>query len=354
MSDVFRILAIDGGGIRGILPAVILAEIEKRTGKPIHEMFDLIAGTSTGGLISLGLTKPREDGTARYTAMDLIDIYVNHGDKIFSRSFRHMILSAGSLLDEKYPSDGIEKTLESYFGNTTLTEALTEVLITSYEIERNRPWFFKSRRARTDESLNFMMKHAARATSAAPTYFEPFRLETGKNEYLSLVDGGVYANNPAMCAFAEAKVMFAERRQAAERDRAGERSVINEEIITPRDDDNKNFLMVSLGTGKQGEIFSYEKAKDWGLAGWVQPVLYIMFQGNSDTVDFQLRQLLPPTTDGRRRYYRFEANLKPECKDMDDASTSNLKKLRYTAEELIRDRSDEIQGLCDYLVELSD
>ena len=86
MSDVIKILSIDGGGIRGLIPAVVLAEIEKRTGKPASELFDLIAGTSTGGILALGLTCPAADGRPRYSAERLIDLYQKEGNRIFNRS----------------------------------------------------------------------------------------------------------------------------------------------------------------------------------------------------------------------------------------------------------------------------
>jgi uncharacterized protein len=84
MADVFKVLSIDGGGLRGIIPAMVLAEIEERTGRPIAETFDLIAGTSTGGILALGLTMPGDGGKPRYTAKELIRIYEEQGARIFS------------------------------------------------------------------------------------------------------------------------------------------------------------------------------------------------------------------------------------------------------------------------------
>lgn len=83
MSKTIKILSIDGGGIRGIIPALILAEIEQRTGKPICQMFDLIAGTSTGGILALGLTRPDDTGQPAYRAEDLVRLYKTEGPVIF-------------------------------------------------------------------------------------------------------------------------------------------------------------------------------------------------------------------------------------------------------------------------------
>src|SRR5215204_3709350 len=137
-----KVLSIDGGGIRGIIPAMVLAEIERLTGKRIAEMFDLVAGTSTGGILALGLTKPGQDGKPQYSAKKLIDLYETEGGKIFSIPVWHQIHSVGGVAEEKYPATGIEEVAKEYFGELRLAEALTEVLVTAYEIEKRGPWFF--------------------------------------------------------------------------------------------------------------------------------------------------------------------------------------------------------------------
>jgi patatin-like phospholipase/acyl hydrolase len=173
---VQKVLSIDGGGIRGIIPAMVLTEIERRTGKATSELFDLVAGTSTGGILALGLTKPEQDGAPEYGAERLIELYETEGEKIFDRPVWHRLQHSGwGLAEEKYPSKGIEEVAKRYFKDVYLAEALTEVLVTAYEIERRGPWFFKRRHARDKnrEGDNFLMRDVARATSAAPTFFEP-------------------------------------------------------------------------------------------------------------------------------------------------------------------------------------
>jgi uncharacterized protein len=105
---VQKVLSIDGGGIKGIIPAMILAEIERRAEKRIAEVFDLVAGTSTGGILALGLTKPGQDGGPEYSAKKLIDLYETEGGKIFDRSVWHRLHSVGCLA-EKYPPKGIDE-----------------------------------------------------------------------------------------------------------------------------------------------------------------------------------------------------------------------------------------------------
>lgn len=314
-----KILSVDGGGIRGIIPAVILEHIEAATGQPTAKLFDLIAGTSTGGILALGLACPGS-GNPRYTAGDLREFYENQGETIFSRSVWHRLRAVGNALEEKYPADNLERLLKEYFGNARLKEAVTNVLLTAYEIERRDPFFFRSATAKRDPAADFPMWEAARATSAAPTYFEPARVPgADPRDYYALIDGGVFANNPAMCAYAEAKTLFPE--------------------------EANDFLIVSLGTGQLTRRLPYDEAKDWGLLKWAQPLLSVVFDGVSDAVDCQLRQLVPPG-NGRRRYYRFQIQLYQGNDDMDDAGRENVRILKLLAEEIIRDGAADLEALC--------
>ncbi len=127
----FKILSIDGGGIRGIIPAVILGELERKTGKAASSLFDLIAGTSTGGILALGLVKPNQDGSPHYSAMDLVGLYESNGSRIFSRSLLHRVLALGRFSKAKYSTTGLEKVLQEYFGETMLSEALTGLVVPS-------------------------------------------------------------------------------------------------------------------------------------------------------------------------------------------------------------------------------
>jgi patatin-like phospholipase/acyl hydrolase len=319
-----KVLSIDGGGIRGIIPAMILAEIERRTGKRIAEMFDLVAGTSTGGILALGVTKPGQDGKPEYSAKKLIDLYETEGGKIFSIPLWHRIHSGLGLAEEKYPSEGIEEVAKEYFGDVHLAQALKEVLVTAYEIEKRGPWFFKRRHA-LDPAQGFdpFMRDVVRATSAAPTYFEPIQLKVGSLGNRAFIDGGVHSNNPAMCAYVEARK------------------------IHPEEND---FLVVSLGTGEPTREMPYEEVRGWGLALWAQPVLNVVFDGVSDTVDYQLQELLSTEEGDARRYYRFQTVLDIGKDDMDDASRTNIAALKTKALEIISKNDAVLDNRCDQLV----
>lgn len=327
MPRPIRILAIDGGGIRGIIPAMVLAELERQTGRPTCRLFDLIAGTSTGGILALALTKARAGGGGQpqYTAAQLIELYEKEGKTIFSPAW-HRWPIIGFLYDlffVRYRARNIDRVLRMYFGDTRLSEALTPLLITSYELHKRDPWLFKSERAKQAADHDFPMHVAARATSAAPTYFPPLRLNAPAPwHWYGLVDGGVYAQNPAMCAYIEAHSIFAGAR---------------------------DFIIASLGTGQTQEPIEYRKAKRWGLAGWARPVLDVVFDGVSDTVDYELDQLLPPG-GGSKRHYRFQVELGEGEDAMDDPSPENLAKLKARAAELIGANAQDLAALASALV----
>jgi patatin-like phospholipase/acyl hydrolase len=328
MSGLIKVLSLDGGGIRGIVPALVLEEIERRTSQSVAETFDLIAGTSTGGILALGLTKPAEPGGTRpfYRAGDLVEMYATRGARIF----RHRVLNGPgplkSMLEEKYPREGLVSVLEEYLGESRLKEAVCDLLVPAYEIERRAPWFFRSARARTSADHDFPIVQVARATSAAPTFFEPekiepARAEDGPPDHYALVDGGVFANNPGMCAYVEAC----------------------------REHPAADVLVVSLGTGQHADAIPFAKAAGWGWAQWARPALDVIFDGVQDTVDYQLAQLLPPD-----RYFRFQINLKGEhvhrADDaMDNVSPDNMEALRQVADALIIDNDARIEQLCELL-----
>lgn len=118
MQKVWRILSIDGGGIRGIIPAIILASIEERTGKPISALFDLIAGTSTGGILALGLTKPNSSGEPEFSAQHLCTLY----ERDIPHIFRNPQSWWGNLLRPKYRSFAFQEVLKNSLGDRKAKE----------------------------------------------------------------------------------------------------------------------------------------------------------------------------------------------------------------------------------------
>jgi uncharacterized protein len=327
--STFRILCIDGGGIRGIIPAVIIAEIERRTGRPISQLFDLIAGTSTGGILALALVKPGENDRPRYTAEDVIQLYETQGRRIFSRSLLHRVVSLDGLANKKYQSGPVEKVFQQFFGDALLSEALTPVMVTSFDIQLRDAFFFRSYRAKDNkEKYDYLMRDVARATSAAPTYFEPELIKKGKKPY-ALIDGGVFANNPSMCALVDSMREF-----------------------TPRPALHELF-MVSLGTGTEKQRpLEFNRVKDWGVVSWAQPLLTIVFNGISDTVNYQT-DLILNAAGGTRQFYRLQVeDLPRSLYQLDNASAKNIRSLKESAEKFLKTDSGEkdLDAICDALI----
>ncbi len=295
-----RVLAIDGGGIRGLIPALVLAELEARTGRRVAQLFDLVAGTSTGGILACALTRPDAPPAAA-----VADLYVSEGPKIFDRSLLRTVLSAGGVLDERYASDGLLTALQRFLGGARLAETQIPIFVCAYDIEQRRATFFRT--GEDDVSL----VEVAHATSAAPTYFEPVRVG-GR----TLIDGGVYAANPSLCAYVDL-------------------------VKDGRAPDLK--VLASLGTGEQIRPIRYENARDWGQLGWARPVIDVMLSSQSETVGFGMEHLLGA------RYVRLTRRLEFARDDLDDASPENLRALRREAEALIADESRAIDALCAQL-----
>src|SRR4051794_10825879 len=120
-------LCVGGGGIRGLIPARRLAQIERRAGERVGAKGGLGARTSTGGLLACGLTRAGADGRPRFSADELADIYVTDGPEIFSRDLRKKVTSAGGLVEERYDDDGLMDSLVRHLGEDRLSQALRDV-----------------------------------------------------------------------------------------------------------------------------------------------------------------------------------------------------------------------------------
>jgi hypothetical protein len=301
-----KVLAIDGGGIRGIIPATILGAIQSVLKADLWKAFDLIAGTSTGGIIALGLGTRCKGGTGPYSPSELMDLYVNSGPAIFKKG---VFTAERELLMPKYSPDALEATLNQYFQDAEFKSALTPLLISSYDLQAQLPFFFKSHRIAADPTFNWKVKDIARATSAAPTFFPPLHLTQGTNDY-ALVDGGVFVNNPSMAAYAEARRLYP---AAAE------------------------VTIVSVGTGDRQDQITYASAKDWGLLGWAKQITPVFMDSVSEAVDYELRAL-PGCT-----YYRLQVpHLQNAGADMDDVTPANLQNLQDVAKDYVKSDPDGV------------
>jgi patatin-like phospholipase/acyl hydrolase len=307
------VLSIDGGGIRGLIPAVILSKLEEALaarGLPtaLERHFDLICGTSTGGIIAAGLTTPHPDGDDRaaFNAADLVALYKNDSDKIFSRPWWRALTSV--FRDAAYEAETLEGMLRERLGDARLHEARTKVTLTAYDIEARRAVFMTN----TDgDPEDYAVWEAARATSAAPTFFPPAQVQPlrhGQPITRTLVDGGVFASDPVFSAFVEA------------RKNGFEASDIH---------------ILSLGTGLATRPYPYREARNWGLVDWLRPsnatpIISILMHGQASSAAYLADRLLNDAA--APRYARIDMRLTAPAKDdLDDTSPENLRALEDLA-----------------------
>ena len=336
-TKLTRILSIDGGGIRGIIPGQILVALEKKLKEMdnnpearIADYFDLIAGTSTGGILACIYLCPLGTGSKkpRFSAEEAVDLYFERGDEIFDISFWQKIKSGKGVLDEKYSADELEDALMDYMKDLRLSQLIKPCLVTSYDIKRRRGHFFTQHTAKDDKN-DFYVRDVARATSAAPTYFEVSRIKSFSNIHYPLIDGGVFVNNPAMCAYAEArKLDFDEFR--------------NKPIA-------KDMVILSLGTGNVDNPYYYKNAKDWGMIEWLKPLIDIMMSGVSETVDYQLRQIYD-AVGKPKQYLRISPELCNASPEMDDASRENLNALKESGNENAEINDQKLTEIAEQLI----
>jgi uncharacterized protein len=344
-----RILAIDGGGIRGVVPAVILEALETQSGRRINELFDVVAGTSTGGILALGLTAPRAPNSkeAKHSAAALADLYVSEGPKIFPKhpsrvpwgwqliagpllwSRFKMIRSVGEILNsvfaKPYPDGGIETVLKEYFSyddgmSIPLSDALKEVLITSYDMQ-SRTIELMTKERSVVPAGNYLMRDAARATSAAPSFFRPLVLGSRVIDQRTLVDGGLFANNPAICAYVHARRLFP--------------------LCQPR--------ILSIGTGTNFAPIDSRAILNWNTGQWAPQLISCMFDAGSECVDQNLSRLIPRDKNNVRQYIRLQVNLGNVSDSIDDYDNVQALASR-TRQALAKELKEDLEDVLSWFV----
>jgi patatin-like phospholipase/acyl hydrolase len=336
------VLSIDGGGVRGIIPARLLVELEKVAGRPVRELFDVVAGTSTGGIIALLLAHPGKPGKPPLDAAGVLDLYHSELSRIFPpldlREVRawwddregHAAFSQrlGAALmprhygNARYLPTGLEEALERMLGDARLGDAVVDVVIPAFDMRSRQPVLFRSTGARAGREPNLEMKLVARATSAAPTYFPPLRLQDESGGERVLVDGGLVANNPVTLAFFDALERAAEGRDA---------------------------VVVSLGTGTpSAQTATYEQIWSRNWPTHAMGLLSLVMDGTSELSSDMVRRMLD-RTDGDHRYWRFQTELGDASPRLDDASPENAAKLSTLAEKFSAEQHAELERVAEAL-----
>lgn len=306
------ILSIDGGGIRGVAPARMLVHVDQalqRAGGPrVSEAFDLLVGVSTGALVAGALAAGPSDPAA------VVELYRTQGERIFGR--QGLLAGLRNFFRQKHSAKPLEALLKEVFADLTLGQLRRNLLIPFYSMHPGEPRAVFAHGgpaypldAGGHDYGPLLLREVVRASTAAPTYFNPAEVrENGASERVAYlgIDGGLFANNPALCAYVEARKLFP-----------------GEEIV-----------VVSMGCGKAKTTYP-RGIRNWGLFDWIAPahgvpLLKAVMHGQTDSVDHQMRVLLGPA--GGDAFYRFEFPLDDVGKGLDDASAANIDRLIAAAD----------------------
>ncbi|RJR32341.1 MAG: hypothetical protein C4576_30355 [Desulfobacteraceae bacterium] len=331
--EAFKILSIDGGGIRGIVPAAVLTEVERAIrkqmrGSPVRigECFDLIAGTSTGGILTCMLLFPdkKEPSRARFSASDALRLYMENGDDVFERSVWQMIVNSGGLSNEKYSANTLERILSYYFEDISINELIRPCLITAYDSEKYQPFFFNQNDARNDQRGS-LIRDVAGEGATLPTSFDA--VLPANRCGIPVIDGGAFTNNPAACALVEALGLRSQN------------PIRFSEIV-----------MLSLGTGQRPESLSYGQCCNEGLTGWIMQLVGILMEGVSQTVHYQLKTVFE-SIGKRNQYLRIDGTYRDfDLEDFDPDLTSEdvipetMKRLERFGRLLAESHREDIQA----------
>ncbi|CAI9115769.1 OLC1v1016761C1 [Oldenlandia corymbosa var. corymbosa] len=338
------VLSIDGGGIRGIIPGVILgfleSELQKLDGQDarLADYFDVISGTSTGGLVTAMLSAPNNDNRPLFSAKDIKDFYLEHCPKIFPQESYHYLPGSAekivkAVTGPKYDGKYLHNLLHEKLGDTKLHQTLTNVVIPTFDIKLLQPTIFSSYAVKDHPSLDANLRDICIGTSAAPTYLPAHYFEThdsdGSSRQFNLVDGGVAANNPALVAI----------NQVTKEVTGGSADFSSK--MHPLE--YSRFIVLSLGTGTAKEEGKYDanQAAKWGILGWLTnggstPLIDVFSQASSDMVDFHLSTIFQ-ALQSEHNYLRIQDDtLTGDLSSVDIATKENLASLVEVGEKLLK------------------
>ncbi|XP_066352849.1 patatin-like protein 2 [Miscanthus floridulus] len=339
-GNIVTVLSIDGGGVRGIIPGTILGfleeklqEFDERPDARLADYFDVIAGTSTGGLVTAMLTAPNKDGRPLFAARDINDFYLKHCPKIFPPNSSGGPLGLFKKLSgPKYDGKYLHSLVRELLGETRVSQALQNIVIPTFDIKLLQPTVFSKYDAINDVSKDALLSDVCISTSAAPTYLPGHQFETkdkdGKPRVFNLIDGGVAANNPTLLAMTDVSKQIL---------------LGNQDFFPIKPADYGKFMVLSLGTGsaKMDEKFDAVQSSKWGLLGWLNnkdttPIIDSFSQASADLVDIHASVLFQ-ALHSERQYLRIQDDeLTGEMSSVDVSTVENLNRLVDVGKGLLK------------------
>ncbi|KAK9678332.1 hypothetical protein RND81_11G204400 [Saponaria officinalis] len=337
-KKLITILSIDGGGVRGIIPAVILDFLEKQFQRldgeeaRIADYFDVIAGTSTGGLVAAMLTAPNTNNRPLYAAKDIVPFYLDHSPSIFPQPSWGILGQATSLaramMGPKYDGVYLHKIINEKLKNTKLNQTLTNLVIPAFDIKILHPTIFSSFKIGYNPSLDAKLADICIGGSAAPTFLPSYYF---KNSYdvsnvreFNLVDGGLVNNNPTLLAMMEvSKEMMKE-----------------DESAHAMHDDRLVVISIGSGSAKKEEKYNAKMTAKWGALSWIMengssPIIDSLFESGADIVDLH-NSVLFQSTHSQSNYLRIqEDDLTGTAASMDVSTKENLENLVRIGQDLL-------------------
>lgn len=320
------ILSIDGGGMRGIIPARVLSYLEdslkKKSGNPdarIADFFDIVAGTSVGGLIGTMVCTDDGNGRPLFSGEEAWKLIAEKGKRIFKiPPLKRPFAKLRGILTPRYSTKHMESILKEYLvrdgRELTLKDTLKPLLIPCYDLSSAGAFLFSRADALQTDSYDFPLTGICRATSAVPGFFKPARLFSVDSKTSVVgIDGGLVMNNPAAAAVTHVlhnTVEFSHVRSVGD------------------------MLVLSLGTGLFDRAYTHDKVKLWGAFQWAKPVARIVLDGISDMVDHFMSMAF---SEHRNNYVRLQVSGLPgRClTEMDDPSSSNVRRLTNIADDML-------------------
>jgi|GEM_PF-303936 len=325
-KNIVLILSIDGGGIYGIIPGMVLEDIENKTNIKTANLFNVIAGTSTGSILASILTMPDGSDTPKYTAKEATNFYYENGGYIFHRSYWQKITSLWGLAKPKFSSKHISKVFNKVYKDIKLSQLLGNVLIPCGTLPDGYPLWLYSEEARHNDQKDFYMKDSILSSTAIPSMFKPYKLQNiNKSWHTYATDAGTFINNPTLQAYLYAKAQYP----------------------------NHQYIIVSLGTGRPklpSNLRKNSSFKSQGLLEAIIPAIETARKSSSMQTDIQLRMITKEDKSPLLAYYRFNIqHTENEKNSAFNGTDENMIYITNLGRELIASSKDEMESLISIL-----
>lgn len=314
----FRVLSLDGGGVRGLFTAVILNRLQSLCGgRHPSEVFDLMVGTSTGAIIIAVLSAVDENGKPKYNCQDVVDIYQNDSTQVFSASMWKNLTSIYGVYGARFSTVMRDKLFEKYIGDMMLSQTACDVVIPTFDMCAKQPAFFKTRKARIDPNMDdHRLQDVVKGALAAPTIFPPHQIKD------RLYMDALYGKNPTMFAITEAVKHYGVSL------------------------DDLDILSIGTGYTDDGNAESIQKTVQSGVP-FLMEVFNSTINGNTVSTQYMAEQMLPRRGD---QILRVDSLIEPKHMGICDVTPNNLRYLRQRADTYVSVNLDRLVGFACRLI----